>query len=164
MGCTFRISFCAPVFIFIYISSQCNGFSAGINPDDFRGPGYESGYDPVWMDLLEKHSEAPFHVLVGGGDQLYCDRLVPLCLNKISTFTTTSIMREADMQDWVKLKPNEKKNCPMSEAMALTIDRFYFNHYCQAFRRGAFARANSSMCVIFAFHLLAQISISLLAR
>lgn len=28
---------------------QCNGFSAGVNPDDFRGPGFDSGYDPVWV-------------------------------------------------------------------------------------------------------------------
>ena len=52
---------------------QCNGFSAGVNPDDFRGPGFQSGYDPVWVALLAKHAEQPFHVLVGGGDQLYCD-------------------------------------------------------------------------------------------
>lgn len=52
---------------------QCNGFSAGVNPDDFKGPGFLSGYDPLWVDLLEKHSQTPFHVLVGGGDQLYCD-------------------------------------------------------------------------------------------
>ena len=52
---------------------QCNGFSAGVNPDDFRGSGFDSGYDPVWIDLLQKHDEAPFHVLVGGGDQIYCD-------------------------------------------------------------------------------------------
>ena len=44
-----------------------------MNPDDFRGPGFKSGYDPVWMDLLTKHNEQPFHALVGGGDQLYCD-------------------------------------------------------------------------------------------
>jgi hypothetical protein len=55
---------------------QCNGFSAGVNPDDFRGPGFKTGYDPVWMDLLAKHAETPFHALVGGGDQLYCDRSV----------------------------------------------------------------------------------------
>ena len=55
---------------------QCNGFSAGVNPDDFRGPGFQSGYDPVWVDLLAKHTEQPFHVLVGGGDQLYCDGCV----------------------------------------------------------------------------------------
>lgn len=56
---------------------QCNGFSAGVNPDSFRGPGFNSGYDPVWMDLLRKHAERPFHALVGGGDQLYCDGYVP---------------------------------------------------------------------------------------
>ncbi|KIO06426.1 hypothetical protein M404DRAFT_999082 [Pisolithus tinctorius Marx 270] len=52
---------------------SCNGFSAGVNPDDFRGPGFRSGYDPMWVDLLQQHSQKPFHVLVGGGDQLYCD-------------------------------------------------------------------------------------------
>ncbi|KAF7322852.1 C-CAP/cofactor C-like domain-containing protein [Mycena chlorophos] len=41
---------------------SCNGFSAGINPDDFRGPGYNSGYDPLWHDLLAKHAEKPFHL------------------------------------------------------------------------------------------------------
>lgn len=99
----------------------------------------------MWIDLLEKHSEAPFHVLVGGGDQLYCDRLVLLLLGNTLISTTISIMREADMQDWVKLKPEEKKNHPITEEIAFVVDRFYFNHYCQSFRRGAFARANSSM-------------------
>ena len=58
-------------------ASQCNGFSAGVNPDNFRGPGFRSGYDPVWVDLLAKHAELPFHALVGGGDQLYCDGYEP---------------------------------------------------------------------------------------
>jgi hypothetical protein len=57
-----------------WAAHSCNGFSAGVNPDTFRGPGFQSGYDPVWMDLLHRHSELPFHALVGGGDQLYCDR------------------------------------------------------------------------------------------
>lgn len=56
---------------------KCNGFSAGVNPDTFRGPGFKSGYDPMWVDLLQKHAQEPFHVLVGGGDQLYCDSYVP---------------------------------------------------------------------------------------
>ena len=57
---------------------QCNGFSAGVNSDSFRGMGFQTGYDPVWVDLLAKHAEQPFHVLVGGGDQLYCDGCVIL--------------------------------------------------------------------------------------
>ncbi|KAF9484877.1 hypothetical protein BDN70DRAFT_871851, partial [Pholiota conissans] len=113
-----------------WAAHSCNGFSAGVNPDDFRGPGFKSGYDPVWMDLLSKHSEAPYHVLVGGGDQLYCD----------------SLMREPEMQEWVgKMKPEDRKQYKLTEEMELAIDRFFFNHYCQSFRRGAFARANCSI-------------------
>ena len=49
-----------------------------MNPDEFCGPGFQSGYDPLWVDLLAKHTEQPFHLLVGGGDQLYCDECVIL--------------------------------------------------------------------------------------
>ena len=57
-------------------ATQCNGFSAGVDPDSFRGPGFQTGYDPVWVDLLTKHADQPFHLLIGGGDQLYCDGCV----------------------------------------------------------------------------------------
>ncbi|KAF8626225.1 hypothetical protein AX15_004912 [Amanita polypyramis BW_CC] len=112
-----------------WAAHSCNGFSAGVNPDDFRGPGYQSGYDPLWIDLLTKHSEKPFHAMVGGGDQLYCD----------------SLMREPEMQDWIRLKPDEKKQFQLTEKISQAIDRFFFHHYCENFRRGAFARANSSI-------------------
>jgi hypothetical protein len=42
---------------------SCNGFSLSVNPDDFCGP------DPMWQDVLNKHKERPFHVMLGGGDQ-----------------------------------------------------------------------------------------------
>lgn len=67
------------IYAFLFFQSftnefrQCNGFSAGVNSDDFRGPGFDSGYDPVWIDLLKQHERKPFHALVGGGDQIYCD-------------------------------------------------------------------------------------------
>lgn len=54
----------------------------------------------------------------------------------------------AEMQEWVtEPQSNKRKKLPLTERVALAIDRFYFNHYCQAFRRGAFARANCSMYV-----------------
>ncbi|KNZ75467.1 hypothetical protein J132_02800 [Termitomyces sp. J132] len=86
---------------------SCNGFSAGVNQDDFCGPGFKSGYDPVWMDLLAKHNETPFHALVGGGDQLYCD----------------SLMREPELQRWITMKPDEKLRYPLTDEIASTIDR-----------------------------------------
>lgn len=127
-----------------------------MNPDDFRGPGFKSGYDPVWMDLLSKHSEAPFHVLMGGGDQLYCDSYVFLpapsrvAYKYLPDRLTRRLMREPEMQDWVsRSKAEEKRTYPLSREMELAIDRFFFSHYCQAFRTGAFARANCSMCVFY---------------
>lgn len=112
-----------------WAAHSCNGFSAGVNPDDFRGPGFKSGYDPMWIDLLRKHVERPFHVLVGGGDQLYCD----------------SLTQEPEMQEWILAKPSTKKNFPLNGEIASCVDRFFFNHYCSSFRMGAFARANSSI-------------------
>ncbi|KAF9264742.1 hypothetical protein L218DRAFT_862250 [Marasmius fiardii PR-910] len=116
-----------------WASHSCNGFSAGVNPDDFRGPGFQSGYDPCWMDLLSKHSEHPFHAMIGGGDQIYCD----------------SLTREPELQEWVtKTKPEERKSYPLSDEISEAIDRFFFSHYCKQFRSGAFARANSSIPMV----------------
>jgi hypothetical protein len=56
------------------------------------------------------------------------------------------VTREPELQEWVvKMKPEERKKHPLTDEISFAIDRFYFNHYCQAFRSGAFARANSSM-------------------
>lgn len=58
-----------------------------------------------------------------------------------------SLMREPEMQDWVHMKPEERKVAVLTEEISLAIDRFFFNHYCHSFRSGAFARANSTMYV-----------------
>jgi hypothetical protein len=52
--------------------TSTRGFSAGVNPDDFKGS-YPSGYDPLWEDMLHLHEQKPFHCMVGGGDQIYGD-------------------------------------------------------------------------------------------
>ena len=52
------------------------------------------------------------------------------------------------MQEWLKQpKSEERRRYPLSAEMSSAIDRSYFNQYCQVFRSGAFARANSSMYV-----------------
>ncbi|KAH7889248.1 hypothetical protein F5I97DRAFT_1934198 [Phlebopus sp. FC_14] len=127
-----QLSFYVPAFNqnMRWATYSCNGFSAGVNQDDFKGPGFRSGYDPMWVDLLQKHAQQPFHVLVGGGDQLYCD----------------SLTREPELQGWVtETKPAAKNAYALTAEMAGCIDRFLFNHYCASFRNGAFARANSSI-------------------
>ena len=145
MGSVFGMSHVLSV-IYLSYNLQCNGFSAGVNPDDFRGPGFQSGYDPCWTDLLTQHVEQPFHALIGGGDQLYCDGWVQLISRISFHLTVPSLTREPELQEWVaKSKPEERKVYPLTQEISEAIDRFYFNHYCQSFRSGAFARANSSM-------------------
>ncbi|KAI0253864.1 hypothetical protein BJV78DRAFT_1371871 [Lactifluus subvellereus] len=115
---------------------SCNGFSAGVNPDDLRGPGSQSSYDLVWADLLAKHAEQPFHVLVGGGNQIYCD----------------GIIREPELQEWANQpKPEEKKRYPLTQEILTAIEHFYFDYYCKMFSSGAFAHANSSIARISYF-------------
>jgi hypothetical protein len=58
------------------------------------------------------------------------------------------VAREPEMQEWVTHRSKkEKMSFRLKQEMLDAIDRFYFNHYCEAFRSGAFARANSSMYV-----------------
>ncbi len=123
-----------------------------MNPDEFCGPGFQSGYDPLWVDLLAKHAEQCFHLLVGGGDQIYCDGCAippPLPLSLELKFCSR-VAGEPELQVWIN-HPNrqEKMQYPVTQEMLDAIDRFYFNHYCISFRSGAFARASSSMYVCF---------------
>ncbi|KAM0751564.1 hypothetical protein T439DRAFT_324749 [Meredithblackwellia eburnea MCA 4105] len=103
-----------------WVGHSCNGFSAGVDAASFNGP------DPLWRDVLRSHEQKPFHVLIGGGDQLYCDPLT----------------REPEMQSWISCEDeSQKKAHPMTDEMKLALDRFLFNHYCNWFRSGAFGEA-----------------------
>lgn len=109
-----------------------SGFSSGVNPDEFKGD-YPSGYDPVWEDVINKHHERPFHCMVGGGDQIYCDALT----------------REEELQGWINAPNREKKlGYELTPLMKHCVDRFYFNHYCKIFRSNAFGRANSTIPMV----------------
>jgi hypothetical protein len=65
------------------------------------------------------------------------------------------VAREPELQEWIK-HPNrkEKMRYSVTQDMSDAIDRFYFNHYCKSFRGGAFARASSSMYVLFGRYLI----------
>lgn len=107
---------------FRWVGHSCNGFSAGVDAKSFNGP------DPVWNDLLSRHKALPFHALIGGGDQLYCD----------------AIAKEPELGDWLTEKDQvKKKQAVMTTSMATALDRFFFSHYCNWFRSGAFGKAIS---------------------
>ena len=103
-----------------WIGQSCNGFSMGVNPADFNGP------HKLWDDVLNHHNQKPYHAVIGGGDQIYCDVL----------------MREPELQDWVEcVDGNEKQSMPLTESISYALDRFFFNHYCKWFRSGSFGEA-----------------------
>jgi hypothetical protein len=72
---------------------------------------------------------------------------IPIILDNHASPLTVRLTREPEMQEWLLAKSSLKKNFPLTPAITSCIDRFFFNHYCSSFRRGAFARANSSMYV-----------------
>ena len=107
---------------------SCNGFSSSINPNDFCGP------DPMWRDVLNTHQTKPFHVMIGGGDQIYND----------------SVSRESELFDhWLDIRDSEqKRNEPFSAEMQDQLETFYLERYCKWFSQGLFSLATSQIPMV----------------
>lgn len=107
---------------------SCNGFSIDVNPDDVSGP------DPMWRDVLNTHQTRPFHVMVGGGNQIYNDSIVDDC----SLF-----------MEWLDIKnPTQRRNAPFTPEMQDQLEDYYLDHYCQWFSSGLFGLANSQIPMV----------------
>lgn len=107
---------------------SCNGFSLSVNPDELSGP------DPLWRDVLNNHQSRPFHVMLGGGDQLYCD----------------AVMRQTNLfQEWLMIRnPIHKHNAPFTADMQDELEAFYLERYCMWFSQGLFGLANSQIPMV----------------
>ena len=107
---------------------SCNGFSLSVDTTQFCGP------DPMWRDVLNKHQTRPFHVMLGGGDQIYND----------AAMRQTTLFRQ-----WTEHKnPLHKHHTPFSEAMQDELEQFYLNRYCMWFSQGLFGMANSQIPMV----------------
>lgn len=107
---------------------SCNGFSLAVNTNQFSGP------DPLWRDVLNIHQTRPFHVMLGGGDQIYNDRCT----------TETQLFGE-----WLKIRnPNHKHHAPFTNDMKEELETFYLNRYCMWFSQGLFGMANSQIPMV----------------
>ncbi|KAJ3394957.1 hypothetical protein HDU92_006422 [Lobulomyces angularis] len=105
---------------------SCNGLSQDVTPEDKLKIG---GVTPLWKDLMEKHAANPFHVIVGGGDQVYADPF---------WFELQSI------QEWLAIKGKQNKHDhPWSDQLEKEVSFFFLNLYTQSwaemFIRDAFA-------------------------
>ncbi|CDS11630.1 hypothetical protein LRAMOSA03893 [Lichtheimia ramosa] len=87
----------------------------------------------LWEDVLDRHAVVPFHVLLGGGDQLYQDRL----------------MKEDFMQPWRdETSPKKRLAMELSPAMKEGFEHFFFWNYIQNFafqHRAAVAKAYATI-------------------
>lgn len=107
---------------------SCNGFSMSVDPDTFSGP------DPLWRDVLNNHQSRPFHVMLGGGDQIYNDRVM----------TETTLF-----QEWLSTKnPVQKHQAPFSLEMRDELEAFYLDRYSMWFSQGLFGMAVSQIPMI----------------
>jgi hypothetical protein len=107
---------------------SCNGFSIGTKRDLLSGP------DPMWRDVLNNHQTSPFHVMVGGGDQIYNDAVADECDLLIQ---------------WLEMRnPLHKHNAPFTQEMQVQLEVFYFRQYCSWFSSGLFGLASSQIPMV----------------
>ena len=107
---------------------SCNGFSLSVKTDEFCGP------DPMWRDVLNNHQTRPFHVMIGGGDQIYND----------------AAMRDTTLfKQWTESNNLwQKFETPFSEALQNELEQFYLDRYSMWFSQGLFGMANSQIPMI----------------
>ncbi|KAF2728914.1 hypothetical protein EJ04DRAFT_84306 [Polyplosphaeria fusca] len=107
---------------------SCNGFSLSVDPKDFCGP------DPMWRDVLNNHQTRPFHVMIGGGDQIYND----------AAMRQTTLFRQ-----WTESRnPLHKHNAGFSAELQNELEQFYLDRYSMWFSQGLFGMANSQIPMV----------------
>ncbi len=107
---------------------SCNGFSLSVNPNNFGGP------DPLWRDVLNTHQTRPFHVMIGGGDQIYNDRVM---------------LDTQHFGEWTRMRnPAHKHHAPFTHEMKEELESFYLNRYAMWFSQGLFSMGASQIPMV----------------
>jgi hypothetical protein len=102
---------------------SCNGFSVGTDINFWSGP-------VLWKNVLEKHAKRPFHVMIGGGDQIYND----------------SIRVDGPLKPWTEItNPRKRREYPFGNEMREACDHYYFENYVRWYSTEPFAAANSQI-------------------
>ncbi|EEP80904.1 conserved hypothetical protein [Uncinocarpus reesii 1704] len=102
---------------------SCNGFSVGTDLDHWQGP-------LLWHDVLRRHEKKPFHVMIGGGDQIYND----------------SVRVDGPLRGWTDItNPAKRRTHPFPNTMREACDKFYFDNYIRWYSTEPFATANAQI-------------------
>ncbi|KAH9823685.1 hypothetical protein Tdes44962_MAKER04537 [Teratosphaeria destructans] len=102
---------------------SCNGFSVGTDEDAWSGPA-------LWNDVLRVHEQQPFHVMIGGGDQIYND----------------GVRVNGPLKPWTDIaNPKKRREFPFNEEMRAKCDEYYFDNYVRWYSTEPFASANGQI-------------------
>ncbi|RCI07999.1 hypothetical protein L249_7789 [Ophiocordyceps polyrhachis-furcata BCC 54312] len=102
-----------------------NGFGPDVRPDDLSGP------DPLWRDVLNTHQTQPFHVMIGGGNQIYND----------------GIAEESDLvANWLYTRGAD--DTVFSAEMQHELESLYLGRYSLGFSQGLYGLATSQIPMV----------------
>ncbi|KAL2269983.1 hypothetical protein VTJ83DRAFT_2167 [Remersonia thermophila] len=102
---------------------SCNGFSVGTDEAAWSGLA-------LWNDVRRKHEERPFHVMIGGGDQIYND----------------GIRVSGPLQGWSGISnPKKRKDHPFPETLRRECDDYYLKNYIRWYSTEPFAAMNGQI-------------------
>ncbi|KAI0404473.1 hypothetical protein F4802DRAFT_567190 [Xylaria palmicola] len=102
---------------------SCNGFSVGTDEEAWSGPA-------LWNDVVRSHEKTPFHVMIGGGDQIYND----------------GIRVSGPLRDWTEISnPKKRRDYPFPEKLRKACDDYYLNNYLRWYATEPFAAVNGQI-------------------
>ena len=102
---------------------SCNGFSVGTDIDAWSGPA-------LWNDVLRMHQAVPFHVMIGGGDQIYND----------------GVRVDGPLRPWTDIaNPKTRGDFPFDEELRQNCDDYYYDNYIKWYSTEPFKTANCSI-------------------
>jgi hypothetical protein len=102
---------------------SCNGFSVGTDEEAWSGPA-------LWNDVVRVHQETPFHVMIGGGDQIYND----------------GIRVHGPLRAWTDIRnPKKRKHYKFPESLRKDCDDYYVSNYIRWYSTEPFASANGQI-------------------
>ncbi|KAI0592900.1 hypothetical protein F4775DRAFT_587201 [Biscogniauxia sp. FL1348] len=102
---------------------SCNGFSVGTDEEAWSGPA-------LWNDVLRSHAQSPFHVMIGGGDQIYND----------------GIRVHGPLREWTDIgNPKKRRDFPFPESLRQACDDYYLKNYIRWYSTEPFATANGQI-------------------
>lgn len=104
------------------VSYSCNGFSLATDTAEYQLS--------LWLDVLRKHSTQKYHVMLGGGDQIYCDLIKVHCKT---------------LEPWLTMQTaHQKRDVAVTEEMQQDFENYYLTAYLEWFGKGYWKGKNGA--------------------